>query len=169
MAKVSKVDTLALEQSNNDSFMPADMSADYVEAVEMLRQATSVLSAIAGTSDRQLAMFLEQLCGGTDFMLNGRKGFKGKRAWVAEKCADVAIQEQAKKDNVAGASARLDRAEAYRTQAENEERDLDMIDRVFREAYFAHTGTHFEPYQPKTEAPKPKPMSLSERIKAAQG
>ena len=164
MAK-SKVDTKALEQSNGDSFFPTDMSGDKAEAVRILRDAVDTILALASTTDRQAEQFAEQLCGATDFLLNGRGKYQGKRAWVAAKCAEVVEAEQAVQDNVAGSGRRLERCEAYRDIAENEERDLDMIDRAFREAYFGITETHYAPYQPK-ESKQPQARSLADRIAA---
>ena len=162
MAK-SKVDTLALEATENNT-VAIDDSAQSFDVRDMALDAVDTLLTAYGTTEYQTENLARQMGQGVEFLLYGRGQFKGKSSQVTEYHTQLIKHEDDMKKDVAGAEQKHAMTSRNLDRAQAEERDLQLLMAVYKDAYQMATGNPYVPLGNKK--PEAKILTAAERLAA---
>tara|TARA_X000001382_G_scaffold76967_1_gene53852 strand:- start:216 stop:737 length:522 start_codon:yes stop_codon:yes gene_type:complete len=152
----SKVDTKALDQSNNkDTEMTDATAATY--AVQYAESRLVDLIQLFGTTSYQAENVARQFCQSADFL----KTYKNK--YVLDQIDAVNEAEENKKRGVANAQSLLEQAKQKKDRAELEYNDLVIYEKAAKQSYKQIVGRKYEPLPPKQTAAI-KPLSAAARL-----
>ena len=153
MAKVSKVDTKALEQSNK-----ADLSTDQSQAnsdvIHLATECFQDLIAVFGTTEYQMENVARQFVQSAEYLT------KYKREQLDQREKELQDAEASEDEN------RISRAAYIKNGIEAEFADLLRFRQSATEAYETMTGKKYEPL-PAKKAP-PRKVSAMDRLAAAR-
>lgn len=142
----SKVDTKALDQSNNkDTEMTDATAASY--AVQYAEIRFNDLIDVFGTTSYQRENVARQFCQSADFLK------KYKNQYVLDQIDLVNEAEKNKDKGVANAQSSLEEAKKKRDRAELEYNDLVIFEKAAKKAYKFQVGRNYEPLPPKKAEP----------------
>lgn len=159
----SRVDTKALEEMQTAE---ATQTADILFDQDKLTiEALELLISVFGTDDTTAKQLARQFCSSTHFMIYGNENYNGISYYVMDAVTDVTKYEKEKKDNVAGAQGRLDRACERRDKYQNRENDIKHLHKLACQVYKSVTGEKFSNTRNKPKA-EPMPTTQQERLKA---
>ena len=152
----SRVDTKALDQSNNNETEMTDATAASY-AVQYAEIRFNDLIELFGTTSFQKENVARQFCQSADFLR------KYKNQYVLDQINAVNEAEENKKRGVANAQSLLDEAKTKRDRAELEYNDLVIFEKAAKKAYSFQVGRNYEPLPPKQTKPT-QILSAADRL-----
>lgn len=153
MAKVSKVDTKALEQSNKVD-LSTDQSQANSDVIHLATECFQDLIAVFGTTDYQMENVARQFVQSAEYLT------KYKKEQLDQRQKELDDAEHSEDDN------RISRAAYIFNGIQAEFNDLLRFRQSATNAYETMTGKKYEPL-PAKKAP-PKKMSAMDRLAAAR-
>ena len=142
----SRVDTRALDQSNNNEKEMTDATAASY-AVQYAEIRFNDLIELFGTTSYQKENVARQFCQSADFLK------KYKNQYVLDQIDALNEAEKNKEKGVANAQSAIEEAKNKKDRAELEYNDLVVFEKAAKEAYKFQVGRNYEPLPPKKAEP----------------